>query len=151
MLAVILLWFSYWRLYCCHLESCRWQSEIQLQRAYGEQLLSANCTQLHTAGSMRWVTSDSTNFVQNISTRRYMCALGGLLLSDLLHYWSGLHESFAIAKAAEVKVFLRQEGPASCSYQRTGEVSTGSHEGTFVPTAMASLFRNQLLCGRLEV
>lgn len=159
MLAVILLWFSYWWLYCCRLESRRWQSEIQLQCAYGGQLLSANCTQLHTAGSMCWITSASVHFVQHVSKRRYMCALSGLLSSDLLHYWSDLHEPFTVAKTVDVRCQQRWKCFSGRKLLLPAVINVQSKcplvplKGPLCPLSfvMASLFRNQLLCRRLEV
>lgn len=144
MLAVILLWFSYWWLCHCHLErkvgdNLRFSCDVYTGNSYYLQ----NCTPTaQLEGSLCRITSASIKLGQHIIMGRYECALSGVL-SDLLQYWSHLHEPFSIAKAVDAR--HQQRGkcfsgrklllPAVIKAQGT---AAGSHEGTFVPTILCN-------------
>jgi len=108
---------------------------------------------------MCWIISASIKLVQCISMRRLVYALSGIL-PDLLKRWSDLCEPFAIADSGcqapkAVKEFLRQEAPALLP-----AVTKAQGKCPLLPMleylcpvffVIASLCRNQLLCGRLGI
>lgn len=136
----------------------RWQSAIQLRCVYGEQLLQ-NCTPTaQLEGSMCRITSASIKLGQHIIMGRYECALSGVL-SDLLQYWSHLHEPFSIAKTVDArhqqrgKCFSGRKLLLPAVIKAQGNCPLVPTKGPLCPLffVMASLSRNRVPCEGLAV